>query len=245
MATWPLPFVIAHRGASQLAPENTLSALTLAKTHSATWVECDVQLTQDGHPIIFHDTKLNRTTNLRGNVSDITLAKLKLADAGSWFSDAFQHERVPTLQEWLRTAADLKLGLNLEIKSNTKKESILLADCIVDHLQKYWPAHSNKIFMSSANQFALMQVHERAKSIPLGWIHDKPISEKNAAQLIQSNIVSIHQPFAILNADYVAMLHEVGLCVLAFTVNDMLIASELKKIGVDGIFTDNIALYSL
>lgn len=243
MRAWPLSFAIAHRGASQLAPENTISALIAAKKNNAQWVECDIQLTKDNQPVIFHDTKLNRTTNARGNLSEITLSKLKLLDAGSWFSDAFQNERVPTLQEWLRCAADLKLGLNLEIKSTTKKESIVLAECVIDHLQKYWPAHSATIFMSSSNQFALMQVAERAKSIPLGLICEKNISEKMAVNLFQSNIISIHQPYKTLNENYIEMLHENGLHVLAYTVNELAVAHELKKIGVDGIFTDSIECY--
>lgn len=240
---WLLPFAIAHRGASQLAPENTLIALKKAKEQGATWVECDIQLTKDHHPVIIHDTSLTRTTNGRGLLSATPLSKIQSLDAGNWFSPQFKNERVPTLQEWLQCAAGLKLGLNLEIKSTTKKESILLAETVIDHLQKYWPAHSTTLFISSSNTFVLMQIAERAKSIPLGFIIEKPVSEKNAIALLNSNIVSVHQPFKILNESYVAMLHDVGLHVLAYTVNDPTIAAELKAIGVDGIFTDNEKLF--
>ncbi len=240
--SWILSFAIAHRGASQLAPENTIAALKAAKQQGAQWVECDIQLTKDNQPVIFHDTTLNRTTHGKGLLAETSLAKIKLLDAGSWFSPAFKNERVPTLQEWLHTAAQLKLGLNLEIKSTTKKESILLVECVIDHLQKYWPAHSNTIFMSSSNLFALMQIAERAKSLPLGFITHQCISEKEANALLNSTIISIHQPYKILNKKYVEMLHAVGLHVLAYTVNDVSIAEKLKVMGVDGIFTDTVMM---
>ncbi|OGT33513.1 MAG: hypothetical protein A3C44_01290 [Gammaproteobacteria bacterium RIFCSPHIGHO2_02_FULL_39_13] len=241
--SWPLPFTIAHRGASQLAPENTLAALKLAKQQGATWVESDIQLTQDRHPVIFHDTTLNRTTNGKGKLSDITLSKLSLLDAGSWFSVKFKNERVPTLQEWLRCAADLTVGLNLEVKCSTKKEAILLAECIIDHLQKYWLAHANTIFISSSSQFALMQISERANSLPLGLICEKKITEKEAVALLRSNIISIHQPYKILDEKYVALLHAAGLHVLAYTVNTSQGVEKLKSINVDGIFTDAVSCY--
>ncbi|EKD77736.1 MAG: hypothetical protein ACD_42C00203G0002 [uncultured bacterium] len=243
--TWPLSFAIAHRGASQLAPENTIAALIAAKKNGAQWVECDIQLTKDNQPVIFHDATVARTTNGRGKLSEVSLSRLQSLDAGSWFSLEFINERVPTLQEWLRCAADLKLGLNLEIKSTTKKESIVLAECLIDHLQKYWPAHSTTLLISSSNQFALMQVAQRAKSLPLGLIFDKIITEKMAASLLSSNIISIHQPYKILHEKYVAMLHEAGLHVLAYTVNDADRAKELKEMDVDGIFTDDEKLFSM
>ncbi|OGT40994.1 MAG: hypothetical protein A3F13_09650 [Gammaproteobacteria bacterium RIFCSPHIGHO2_12_FULL_40_19] len=242
---WILPFAIAHRGASKIAPENTIIALKKAKENGASWVECDIQFTKDNQPVIFHDATLARTTSGRGFLSNTTLSRVQSLDAGGWFSSEFKNERVPTLQEWLQTAAQLKLALNLEIKSTTKKESITLAETVIDHLQKYWPAHSTTLFMSSSNQFALMQIAERAKSLPLGLIIEKNISEKEAAALLNANIISVHQPYKILNASYVGMLHEMGLRVLAYTVNDLTLAMQLKVMGVDGIFTDDERLFQL
>lgn len=240
---WSLPFAIAHRGASQAAPENTIAALTAAKKAGAQWVECDIQLTKDHELVIFHDTTLARTTSGRGLLSEASFARIKSLDAGSWFSPEFKDERVPTLQEWLQVASQLKLGLNLEVKSNTKKESIMLAEKIIDHLQKYWPAHSTTLLISSSNYFALMQIRDRAKSLPLGLISEKLITEKEAAEFANANIVSIHQPFKILNQAYVERLHANDLRVLAYTVNDVACADQLKLMGVDGIFTDDVALF--
>jgi len=241
---WPLSFAIAHRGASMLAPENTISALKKAKAHGAHSVECDIQLTRDHEAIIFHDETLARTTNSRGRLSETTFSRIQTLDAGSWFSAEYKNEPVPTLAEWLKTAAILKLNLNLEIKSTSKKESIALAELLIDHLQKFWPAHSTALLISSSNQFALMQISERAKSLPLGLITEKLLTEKNATELVNSNIVSVHQPYQLLNQHYIDMLHLHDLRVLAYTVNDLNRLQELQAMGIDGIFTDNHVLFN-
>ncbi|OGT45669.1 MAG: hypothetical protein A3E82_09275 [Gammaproteobacteria bacterium RIFCSPHIGHO2_12_FULL_38_11] len=240
---WPLSFAIAHRGASMLAPENTISALKKAKDAHAHSVECDIQLTRDHEAVIFHDETLARTTNGRGRLSETIFSKIQTLDAGSWFSTDYKNERVPTLAEWLKTAALLKLNLNLEIKSTRKKESIALAELLIDHLQKFWPTHSTSLLISSSNQFALMQVAERAKSLPLGLITEKLLTQKNAVELINANMVSVHQPHQLLNQQYIDMLHANDLRVLAYTVNDLNRLQELQAMGVDGIFTDNHALF--
>lgn len=240
---WNMAFAIAHRGASQLAPENTLSALKLASQRGATWVECDIQLTRDNQPVIFHDKTLARTTNGHGFLAMTGSAKIASLDAGSWFSGDYRGERVPTLQEWLQCAANINVGLNLEIKSTTKKESIQLVEIVIDHLQKYFPAHSEKIFISSSNAFALMQVAERAKSVPLGLITEKKILLKDAVNLANNRIVSVHQPYRLMTREYVEMLHESGLYVLAYTVNDVSEANRLRDIEMDGIFTDDEKLF--
>lgn len=241
--SWNMSFAIAHRGASQLAPENTLSALKLAGQHGAKWVECDIQLTRDNQPVIFHDHTLARTTNGHGFVAMTGSAKMASLDAGSWFSETYKAERVPTLQEWLQCAADINVGLNLEIKSTTKKESILLAEKVIDHLQKYFPPHSDKIFVSSSNAFALMQVAERAKSLPLGLITEKKLLPKEAMNLSNNRILSVHQPYRLMTREYVEMLHESGLYALAYTVNDVSEANRLRDIEMDGIFTDDEKLF--
>ncbi len=239
---WPLSFSIAHRGASQLAPENTLAALKTAKAQGALSVECDVMLTQDQHPVIFHDETLRRTTTGRGRLSETTLSIIQTVDAGSWFSVDYKNERVPTLAQWLQTAATLNLALNLEIKATTKKESMVLAELVIDHLQKYWPPHSGRILISSSNAFALMQVAQRAK-LPLGFITEKTITEKNIKDILKMHVMSVHQPDHLFNQHYIDFLHAHDLRALAYTVNDTARFTALKKMGIDGVFTDTHQLY--
>jgi glycerophosphoryl diester phosphodiesterase len=116
--------VIAHRGASAHAPENTLAAVDLAADLQAHLVEVDVQLTKDGHPVVIHDTTLRRTTDVRSrfpgrgpcSVADLTLAEIRALDAGSWFDARYAGAQVPTLQEVLDTLRG-RAGLLLEVKA--------------------------------------------------------------------------------------------------------------------------------
>jgi glycerophosphoryl diester phosphodiesterase len=95
-------FAVGHRGAARFAPENTLAAFDKAIELGARVVEMDVRMTADGHFVIMHDSRVDRTTDGRGAVADLTLAEIKALDAGSWFDPAFAGERVPTLAEALR-----------------------------------------------------------------------------------------------------------------------------------------------
>ncbi len=108
--------VIAHRGASAYAPENTVVAFQRAIDMRADWFELDCRLSRDGHVVILHDNDLKRTTNCEGTVADKTLAELKTLDAGSWFSPDFAGEPIPTLGEALDLAKD-RIGVYIEIKS--------------------------------------------------------------------------------------------------------------------------------
>ena len=98
------PLVIAHRGFSGVAPENTLAAFRKAIDVGADMFELDVLLSQDEHVVVIHDDTLERTTNGTGKVIDHTLAELQALDAGSWFSPEFAGEPIPTLEDALRLA---------------------------------------------------------------------------------------------------------------------------------------------
>ena len=108
--------VIAHRGASAYAPENTLAAFSTAIDMKADWFELDCKLTGDGVPIVIHDSELDRTTSGKGLVTETPLAELKSLDAGSWFDADYAEEPLPTLAESLDLAKD-RIGVYLEIKS--------------------------------------------------------------------------------------------------------------------------------
>jgi len=109
-------FVVAHRGSSGTAPENTLSAFREAIASGAKMIESDIQLTSDGHIIAFHDKGLSRTTNGSGWTSQTPLEELKKLDAGSWFGEKYINEKIPTLEEIF----DLIKGsafINIEVKN--------------------------------------------------------------------------------------------------------------------------------
>jgi glycerophosphoryl diester phosphodiesterase len=107
--------VIAHRGASAYAPENTLAAFRLAKDMGADYFELDCTLSSDGEVIVIHDDTLDRTTDLKGAVADTPSDEIRRADAGSWFAPEFKGEPVPTLDEALDFAKD-RIGVFVEVK---------------------------------------------------------------------------------------------------------------------------------
>jgi glycerophosphoryl diester phosphodiesterase len=109
-------FVIAHRGASGHAPENTLAAFKRAIALGATFIETDLQLSRDTRFVAIHDDSVNRTTNGQGVVHDLSLAELRRLDAGSWFGSEFSSERIPTLEEVLEFCKKHDVVFYLELK---------------------------------------------------------------------------------------------------------------------------------
>lgn len=108
--------VIAHRGASGHAPENTLAAFRRAVALGASFIETDLHLSRDAHFVAIHDDTVHRTTNGQGKVHDLTLADLRRLDAGSWFGSEFSGERIPTLEEILEFAKKNDVVFYLELK---------------------------------------------------------------------------------------------------------------------------------
>ncbi len=108
--------VLAHRGASAYAPENTLSAFRLAIEQHADWLELDVQQTRDGRLVVFHDLRMERTTNGFGPLRDLSLEQVQQLDAGSWFDTQFAGERVPTFEEVVALARESGIRIFPEVK---------------------------------------------------------------------------------------------------------------------------------
>ena len=126
----------AHRGASLVAPENTLAAIDAAIALGADRIEIDVMLTADGHPILFHDTDLRRMANDRRRVVGMTLDELREIDVGSWFGEAFSSERIPTLDEALDRVANAPRPVTLNIELKTDGNADELAKVVAARLRE-------------------------------------------------------------------------------------------------------------
>ncbi len=122
--------LIAHRGYSSEAPENTFSAFDLAIERGYRDIEFDVQLSRDGVPVIIHDVTLERTTNGTGRVADMSYTELSKLDAGSWFSPSFANQRIPSLEDFLNSYKDIAY-LHLEIKSTEAELPRHIADLMI------------------------------------------------------------------------------------------------------------------
>ena len=123
-----------HRGASALAPENTLAAFRKAAELHCDWIETDVRLTGDGVPVLLHDARVERTTGIRGEVGRMPLGRVLRLDAGSWFGREFRGERIPTLDEALEWSRG-RCQLNLEVKEEERTAEAIrqIARRLTDH----------------------------------------------------------------------------------------------------------------
>jgi len=234
-----LPSLIAHRGASQFAPENTLVALRQASAMGATWVEFDVCLTLDKVPVVIHDITLDRTTDGAGLVFDRTYAELQQLDAGSWFAADFAGTKIPSLDQWLSCAVDLGMGINLEIKGDVTAIDELVSQVLIS-LERHWPSRLPSPIISSASIVCLQSLRRQApySDLNLGLISDEWLPDWQKV-LTELSCRSWHLNYKLLSDERVDAILTEGYRVLAYTVNSAKVAHKLFDMGVAAVFSDN------
>ena len=151
------PLIIAHRGASHLAPENTLTAFRLAKTLGADGFECDVQITRDRHLVVAHDYLTDLKTGVHGNIPDMDFDDLRQLDFGKWKSPEFAGEKIPTLEEVLEVAQDFRM-IHIELKPYLDRDEEIV-DRIIDAVLD--AGLEEKAVLTSFEYGALRRVKER------------------------------------------------------------------------------------
>lgn len=231
-----LPRKIAHRGASKVAPENTLSAIYTAKELGARWVEFDVMLSGDRIPMIFHDETLSRTTNGSGQFSSFSCMELKKLDAGSWFSKEYVGEHVPTLTEMLVLCANLNLGINIELKTQGNQGHLLVSN-VLDEVRARWPSDLDPPMFSSFDMSCLFYLRRLDANCHISVLYHEwdELWEKQADELQATSVnlnVDIATPF---NVNQIILT---GRQIACYTVNTMEKAKQLFEIGVNSVFTD-------
>jgi glycerophosphoryl diester phosphodiesterase len=231
-----LPGVIGHRGAAAHAPENTLAGFACAVRLGVRWIELDVQLTADGVPVVFHDDRLDRTTDGHGLLVEMSLADLRRLDAGSWFAERFAGERVPTLAEALSFLVKQGQGLCLEVKADEALGGPTARAAFAD-LAAQWPAEGPPCIVSSFAKSALEAMAEVAPACPRGWlVGDLPPDWQDEVRRLGCG--SLHIDQAALDGTKAAAIKDEGLALLAYTVNDRLRADQLWEWGTDALFSD-------
>jgi glycerophosphoryl diester phosphodiesterase len=231
-----IPPVIAHRGASAHAPENTLAAFIKAKQLGLHWVEFDAMLTATGEVVVIHDDDLQRTTNGEGLVINCSYDYLKTLDAGSWFSPAFSNQTIPLLQEVLHLLHDQQLAANLEIKSLPGHEEKTV-QCIWEILQKNTEKLPSLLFLSSFSPIVLRTIRKISSSALLGIAIDEwHANWFHFCEEVQCTFMSVDH--LLLNFDRIREIKEKGYLLLAYTVNHIERAKTLLSWGVDAIFSD-------
>jgi glycerophosphoryl diester phosphodiesterase len=212
---------IGHRGASRDYPENTIAAFRAAIEAGAQMCELDVQLTRDDAVVVIHDETVDRTTNGKGAVAEMSLADLKRLDAG-------RGERIPTLDEVLAATAG-KCGLNIELKAGKVEHEVAV-------LMRKWGAMDTSM-VSSFEWDKLATIRELDPGIRLGVL-----AEKNAPAMVQKagelHAYAINPHFDLVTPALCEDAHARGLKVLVWTVDVPELMGRLIAHGVDGIMTN-------
>ena len=241
------PIAVAHRGASGYAPENTLAAVDEAHRLGAETVELDVQLTSDGRLVLIHDTRLDRTTDVAEvfpgrapyNVADFTLAEIRRLDAGSSFGDEFAGEPVPLLGEALDRLEAHDMNLLLEVKEPELYPGIEHQIAVELARRPHWlvpnaPGEPHRIVVQSFDWESTRVSKGLLPSVPhalLGRVPEDEIGEYGWAHMINPNHTTI-------DADYVSEVHDAGLEIMPYTVNDPAMMGRMLEMGTDGFITD-------
>ncbi|MEU1347142.1 glycerophosphodiester phosphodiesterase family protein [Streptomyces sp. NPDC005795] len=245
------PLVIAHRGASAYAPENTLAAVDKADVLGFEWVENDVQLTRDGVLVVIHDTGLKRTTDAEEvfpdrapwAVKDFTAAEIARLDAGSWFGPQYAGARVPTLRQYLRRIGRNQQNLLLEIKNPDTYPGIERATLRVLR-QEGWLDRDHvrgRLVIQSFGAGSVRKVHEQRPDVITGLLGTPAAADLPSYAEFTDRI---NPAYTSISGEYVAAVHALKgphgkrLQVNAWTVNDAEHALRVAGYGVDGIITN-------
>lgn len=231
-------WVIAHRGASGSAPENTLAAFRRAVELGAGFIETDLQLSRDTRLVALHDPTLERTTNGIGKVSSATLAELRKLDAGGWFQGpaaepgSFSGERLPTIEEILAFGQEKDIGLFLEIKApgasgaeHTLVGALHAADAV------------RRTVVLSFDPGLLAKVRQLDPLIVAGYLYGESLADA-VEKAVAAGARQILPRVDRITANLVEEAHRSDLKIVAWTVNARQKMKELMDLGVDGIITD-------
>lgn len=231
---------VGHRGIPALAPENTLAAFREALTAGAEMIELDIQRTRDGELVVIHDTSIDRTTDGKGRIRELTLAEIRSHDAGSWFSPAFAGEKVPTLAEVI----DLERGravLNIELKSSFLIEPGF-EEALLDCLRR--ENFLDQVIISSFDHFSLRLVKELNPKVRTGALYMALTGiAVDMARWARSD--ALHPYYLFVTPDLVREAHQAGLKVYTWTVDSPEAAKYLLKAGVDGIMSNRAEILEI
>ncbi len=235
------PLIVAHRGSSAIAPENTLASFRQAVEDGADAIELDVHLSKDGEVFVIHDSRLERTTSGQGFVQNHTLDQLKHLDAGSWFHDKFRGEKLSILAEVFELFRG-KIGINVEIKAERLHHQQL---DVVDKCCRLILEHKmgEFVLVSSFHQKFIKQVKLHHPNIATGLLYD-PIQPFVKSKI--SYAKTVRAEYIILNGrnlknKIIEDIRTAGLLIGEYTINTQHRFNRALRFGVDAIITNDPA----
>ena len=237
-----VPTLIAHRGYSAAAPENTLTAVRAAHQAGARWVELDVQLLGDGMPVIWHDSDVSRCSDGRGELASMTWRQAQALDVGSWFGDRFAGERMASLEAMLALLNELEMGVNLEIKVNKGRDPIALVDVVLPMLLAALPAERCIVSSFDGAALAHSRRHAPREALALGALYGS-VPKEWRAQCAAIQAFSIHPHWPRLKRTQAAAMRRDGYQILCYTANDPSAFQSRWAWGINSAITDEPAAF--
>ncbi len=255
--------VLGHRGACAYAPENTLASFKLALDMGADGIELDVTLTKDGVPVIIHDGTVDRTTNGKGLINQMTFAEARKLDAGSWFNEKFRDEKIPTLEEvlteitprgivnielkteslrpWPANSTNLTRGQRVRLSvqvffglfENTKLEAAVAK--LVEQTRT-----ADRVLVSCFNPFFLNRMRSIDPKLTRGYLYADflPIFIARRWFLPLAHPNAVHPNYAMTTPAHVAWARSKGYKINVWTVDDPVEGKRLVDLGVDSLMTN-------
>lgn len=247
------PLIIGHRGASAMAPENTMAAFREAIAAGADGIEFDVRLSRDGVPVVIHDNSLRRTAGVSDRIADLTWSELNSVDVGSWFArnrklprGSFASETVPSLEQLFTLFQTNDLILYLEIKCDSASEHDPLAEACCKLINDY--SLKQRLIIECFEMPALEAVKNVDPEIKTAALFQPALSRSSAlsnqrvlnqATAVGASELALHYRLASERLVQEAKL--IGLRVAVWTVDDPAWVYAARTIGIDALITNNPA----
>jgi glycerophosphoryl diester phosphodiesterase len=231
------PWIIGHRGYHAKYPENTLASFQAAIAAESSMIELDVMLSADRRMVVIHDETLERTTNGKGSVADLTLAELKQLDAGSWFDPQYANQTIPELSEVLDLFKD-RAYVNIEIKSSAYEPSHpadAVEKQVVDLLR-----HKNLLeacMISSFDVNILEQIAFMKNPPAIAFISKEPATRNTVQMCTRLNTFSWHPDHRVVTRSQVEQMHDAGIRVFPYNVDTLADFTRMRNMEVDGVIT--------
>lgn len=240
MINTPVLTVIAHRGLSGHAPENTAAAIKAAFHSGVGWVELDVSQLRDGTLVIWHDDDLQRCSNGQGPLVECCWSDVEHLDCGTWFYPRFHNERMLTLEQALRLIKKLDMGLNLELKAHAGDARQYIDD-VEGRLQQAG-MDNRKLLISSFEPELLALMKTRAPQRPMG-ILTGAVREDTWALAKSLEAGTIVAEYTFLSPAQVREARRKGYDMITYTVNEPKKIEALVQSGINAVISDFPARY--
>ena len=229
--------IIAHRGISGRAPENTAAAFERMIDLNVDWLETDIDITRDGRLILIHDDVVDRTTDGEGEVNNFNFEEITALDAGSWFDKKFAAERILTLDALIRFINANHLNVNFELKTKAQdnlrerylKEVVAAIATLSDDV---------KVIVSSFDHDLLWDFHKLVPDVQLGMLIEGEAPKDWVETAKAHDVAYVHPDAKFVTPELIADAHANNIGVNVWTVNRVEVMNRMYENGVDAIFSD-------